>query len=95
MCWERTGGTPTARAQLLTPLAVLFVKSDLNHAKRGEDRRGVEIKRKRSSGCPSRPEQGESMVNSKAKCLVIKQVIRAKSYNSCLIFISKNFFIIM
>ena len=51
VCWERTGGTPTARAQLLTPLAVLFVKSDLNHAKRGEDRRGVEIKRrKRSSG---------------------------------------------
>ena len=43
-------------------------------------------------GCPSRREQGESMVNSKAKCLVINQVIRAKSYNSCLIFVSKNFF---
>ena len=52
MCWERTGGTPTARAQLLTPLAVLFVKSDLNHAKRGEDRRGVEIKKKKKKQWP-------------------------------------------
>ena len=35
----------------------------------------------------------ESMVNSRAKCLAINQVLRTKSYNSCLIFVSyKNFY---
>ena len=34
----------------------------------------------------------KSMVNSRVKCLAITQVIRAKSYNSCLIFVFKNFF---
>ena len=32
------------------------------------------------------------MVNSRVKCLAISQVIRAKSYNNCLIFVNKNFF---
>ena len=34
----------------------------------------------------------ESMANNRAKCLAISQMIRAKSYNSCLIFVSKRVF---
>ena len=34
----------------------------------------------------------ESMVNSRAKCLAINQVLRTKSYNSCLIFVSYKIF---
>jgi len=34
----------------------------------------------------------ESMANNRAKCLAISQMIRAKSYNSCLIFVSKRDF---
>jgi len=34
----------------------------------------------------------KSMVNSRAKCLAISQVIRVKLYNSYLIFVSNFFF---
>jgi len=32
------------------------------------------------------------MVNSRAKCLAISQVLRAQSYNSCLVFVSYKVF---
>ena len=40
------------------------------------------------TGC----KQAKSMVNSRAKCLTISQVLRAKLYNSCLIFVSYKVF---
>jgi len=32
------------------------------------------------------------MVNNRAKCLVISQIVKAKLYNSCLIFIYKFYY---
>ena len=33
----------------------------------------------------------QSKIDNRAKCLAISQVIRAKSYNSCLLFVGKKY----